>query len=164
MGDGKTKSARLAAITTIIRSHNIGSQEELIAYLKEKGFNLTQATLSRDLKELQVIKVHTTQGYKYSMNTPGTIGQATNMRSSQNIALSVDVSGNLAVVKTIPGFAAAVATTIDSAAPANLILGCVAGDDTILVILRTPEAHDSFIIHMTMVFPNIVNNANNKKK
>lgn len=159
MGDGKTKNARLAAITTIIRSHNIGSQEELIAILKSKGFELTQATLSRDLKELQVVKVHTSQGYKYAMNTNGTIGQATNIRSSQNIALSVDVSCNLAVVKTIPGFAAAVATTIDSVAPADLIMGCVAGDDTILVILRSPECYDSFVIHMTMVFPNIVNNA-----
>lgn len=94
------------------------------------------------------------------MNSNGTIGHATNMRSSQNIALSVDVSGNLAVVKTIPGFAAAVAATIDTAAPADLLLGCIAGDDTILVILRSPEMYDSFVIHMTMVFPEINNLAN----
>ncbi|MCQ2186817.1 MAG: hypothetical protein MJY73_00550 [Bacteroidales bacterium] len=160
MGDGLTKKARLAAITSIIRSQSIGSQEELISILKEKGFDLTQATLSRDLKELQVVKIHTTHGYKYSMNSNGTIGHATNMRSSQNIALSVDVSGNLAVVKTIPGFAAAVAATIDTAAPADLLLGCIAGDDTILVILRSPEMYDSFVIHMTMVFPEINNLAN----
>lgn len=159
MGDGKTKNARLAAITSIIRVQNISSQDELISILKNKGFELTQATLSRDLKELQVVKVHTSQGYKYAMNTNGTIGQAANMRTSQNVALSVDISGNLAVVKTIPGFAAAVATTIDSAASSDLILGCVAGDDTILVILRSPEMYDTFMIHMTMVFPNIVNNA-----
>lgn len=159
MGDGKTKNARLAVITTIIRSQNIGSQEELISILKSKGYDITQATLSRDLKELQVVKVHTSQGYKYAMNTSGALGQASAMRSSQNIALSMDHSGNLAVVKTIPGFAAAVATTIDTAAPADLILGCVAGDDTILVILRSPESYDSFVIHMTMVFPNIANNS-----
>lgn len=159
MGDGKTKSERLAAITSIIRSQNISSQEELITILKEKGFVLTQATLSRDLKELQVVKVHTVNGYRYSMNVGGTIGQAASLHTSQNIALSVDVTGNLAVVKTIPGFAAAVAATIDTAAPAELILGSVAGDDTILVILRSPECYDSFMIHMTMVFPNIANKA-----
>lgn len=160
MGDGHTKKARLAAITSIIRSHSIGSQEELISILKEKGFDLTQATLSRDLKELQVVKIHTTQGYRYSMNSNGSIGHAANMRSSRNIALSVDVSGNLAVVKTIPGFAAAVAATIDTAVPSDLLLGSIAGDDTIMVILRSPEMYDSFVIHMTMVFPEINNLAN----
>lgn len=160
MGDGKTKNARLAAITAIIRNQIISSQEELIAILKSKGFTLTQATLSRDLKELQVVKVHTPHGYKYSINTSGSITQAANMRSSQNIALSIDVSGNLAVVKTIPGFAAAVAATIDSAESTDMILGCVAGDDTILVILRSSDMFNTFLIQMTMLFPNIVNHAN----
>lgn len=160
MGDGKTKNARLATITNIIRNQIISSQEELISILKEKGFSLTQATLSRDLKELQVVKVHTAHGYKYAMNSSGVIGHASSIHSSQDIALSIDASGNLAVIKTIPGFAAAVAATIDNSVSADMIVGCVAGDDTILVILRSAEMYNSFMTNMTMVFPNIVNHAN----
>ena len=160
MGDGKTKNARLAAITNIIRNQIIRSQEELISILKEKGFVLTQATLSRDLKELQVVKVHTSQGYKYSINTTGVLGHAASIHSSQDIALSIDASGNLAVVKTLPGFAAAVAATIDNIVPSEMIVGCVAGDDTILVILRSAEMYDMFMTNLMMVFPNIVNHAN----
>lgn len=157
MGDSKTKSARLAAISSIIRNSQIGSQEELLGILKERGYDLTQATLSRDMKELQVIKVHTPVGYRYAISsaTGSSLGHGAHVHRPGNVALSVDVSGNLAVVKTLPGFAAAVASTIDGTLPSDIVLGSVAGDDTVMVILRSPSMFRSFVSQLSSTFPSI---------
>lgn len=162
MGDSKTKSARLSAIASIIRREHVGSQEELIGLLKEMGYDLTQATLSRDLKELQVVKVHTASGYRYAINnaTSSSLGHGANIHRAGSVALSADVSDNLAVVKTLPGFAPAVATTIDSTFPSDVIVGTIAGDDTVMVILRSPESYPAFFSQLSATFPSIQDQTN----
>ena len=152
MGDSKTKTARLSAISMIIGNNLIRSQEELMSYLKAAGYELTQATLSRDLKELQVAKVPTVDGYRYRLHpTPATA------RHSATAVLSVDVSGNMMVIKTGPGFAGAIASTIDSNVHTRNILGTVAGDDTVFIVLRSPELVQEALEDMSQVIPGIQN-------
>lgn len=132
----KNKSERLEAISNLLANEAIGSQEELLLKLNAFGFELTQATLSRDLKLLKVIKAPGTDGrYVYSMPKevqpvlePGEAFSITGM-------VSLEFSGNLAVVKTRPGFANGIASIIDNHLPQSII-GTIAGDDTILMVLK----------------------------
>lgn len=132
----KNKSERLDAISKLLSAEEIGSQEELLQKLIAFGFDLTQATLSRDLKLLKVIKAPGSDGrYVYVM--PGTVQPATDFGEALSIGgvLSLEFSGNLAVVKTRPGFANGIASLIDEQLPQSII-GTIAGDDTILMVLK----------------------------
>jgi transcriptional regulator of arginine metabolism len=127
----KERSRRLEAIKEIIDGSTIGSQEELLESLLNMGFIATQATLSRDLKQLKITKILTNEGvYKYVIPftnyTKKTIGNAREI-------LSIDFSGQLAVIKTRAGYANGIASDIDQQIP-DIILGTIAGDDTILLI------------------------------
>ncbi|MFA5561301.1 MAG: arginine repressor [Eubacteriales bacterium] len=134
------KSARQEKILEIIEKHNIETQEELLEKLKEADFFVTQATISRDIRELKLLKGMTASGgYKYVV-----AGKSDFVLPKFNSALTesitkVDHASNLLVVKTYAGMAQAVATCIDSL-PVEEIIGCVAGDDAILVVVNTPEA------------------------
>ena len=131
----------------IISSRQLGSQEELLNALQEEGFQLTQATLSRDLKQLKVAKASTMRGnYVYVLpndtmykrvSTPG------NIRSMMNESglLSIKFSGNMGVIKTRPGYASAIAWNIDSS-DLPQILGSIAGDDTIFVVIKEGYGHE----------------------
>lgn len=132
----KNKSQRLEAINNLLTTQEIGSQEELLQQLIASGFDLTQATLSRDLKLLKVIKAPGSDGrYVYFMpNTVQSISDTGEMFSINGM-LSLEFSGNLAVVKTRPGFANGIASLIDEQLPQS-ILGTIAGDDTILMVLK----------------------------
>ena len=108
------KTQRLATIRKIIRSELIGSQEELIARLTECGINITQSTLSRDLKFMNVAKVpHKNKGYIYVL--PNTVQHEVNVSSniSDNIT-GLTFSGNLGVLKTKSGYASAISVPIDN--------------------------------------------------
>ena len=153
MGDSKTKSARLSAISTIIRESVVGSQDELMSLLRERGYDITQATLSRDLKELKVVKVPHGGVYRYQIHHHA--ASAASDARRQGPVVSVDASGNFMVLKTGPGFAAAVASTIDNHVLSDAIMGTIAGDDTVLVILRSPDAVDSVLEAMTAELPGI---------
>ncbi len=146
----RTKNERLAAITAVIGSQVVSNQDELLEKLNREGFNVTQATLSRDIKELKIVKVHTADGYKYQIHSDKHLNAARNSG-----ILSVDSASNFVVIKTGPGFAGAVASTIDTVVECNAIMGTIAGDDTVLVILRSadslPEAMDAF----SVAIPNI---------
>ena len=143
----KTKNSRLEALRMIISSRQLGSQEELLNALQEEGFRLTQATLSRDLKQLKVAKASTLRGdYVYVLpndtmykrvSTPG------NVRSmmGESGLLSIKFSGNMGVIKTRPGYASAIAWNIDSGELPQ-ILGSIAGDDTIFVVLEEGCSHE----------------------
>ena len=128
-----TKKERLETIGRIIGEEAIYNQEQLMNRLNEKGFVVTQATLSRDIRQLKVAKVHDANGmYVYRLPEP----QAIASKQVQGTTVpNIEFSGNLAVIKTRPGYAMGIASDIDTHAPKE-ILGTIAGDDTILVIPR----------------------------
>lgn len=131
----KNKSNRLHVIKEIVAQHFISNQDELLLMLKEKGFSLTQATLSRDLKRLKITKMPNDVGeYVYSLPNPLYNG---GKRSEIQIigTNSLAFSGPLAVLKTRSGYAGGIAAEIDENA-SEAILGTIAGDDTILIVPR----------------------------
>jgi transcriptional regulator of arginine metabolism len=135
----KNRISRHLAIRQIILTTEIHSQEELLSKLEEQGYSLTQATLSRDLKSLKVAKVPTgDQGYSYRI-PEGVNTEAREEGNEVNFLADgfrdLNFSGNLAVMKTRPGYASSIAAVLDNAEPYE-ILGSIAGDDTILLIMR----------------------------
>ena len=129
-----TKKERLEMICKLIGNESINNQEQLSKRLSEMGFAVTQATLSRDIKQLKVIKVHDANGmYVYRLPEKQVLQVVKN--PAQSIHSNIEFSGNLAVIKTRPGYAMGIASDIDTHAPKE-ILGTIAGDDTILVIPR----------------------------
>ena len=131
----KNKKERLVAIREVIIQNKIGSQDELLIQLVEKGFDLTQATLSRDLKQLQIAKVASNDGgYVYILPEMGGISKVVNSRPVNNMGfaasgfISVEFSGQLAVIRTRPGYASSIAYDIDVNAP-HEHLGTIAGDE-----------------------------------
>ena len=134
------KSARHAAITQIIESRNIETQEELAAALQERGIRVTQATVSRDIKELHLIKVLSeTGGYKYATLDKAEKGMNERfIRMFSESVLSAVCANNLVVVKTLAGSAHVAAEAVDTLRWPE-ILGSIAGDNTILVICRSNE-------------------------
>ena len=128
------KEQRLSAIESIIRAEVIRSQDDLQKSLIEKGFDVTQATLSRDIRQLKIIKTHDSQG-RYVYILPDMTMQEPRLPTALLDESAVEFSGNLAVIKTRSGYAMGLASDIDDHAPEE-ILGTIAGDDTILVIPR----------------------------
>ena len=140
---------RHQAILDIIHAGPVYSQEELALRLKETGISSTQATLSRDLNALKISKIPG-EGYVIPVkNHPPT----TDLSSG---VLRIQFSGNLAVIKTRPGLANAVATLIDHQMVFP-VLGTIAGDDTILLILRNGSTPDDVLDALTPLFPEIKN-------
>lgn len=145
----------MQVITEILRSSVVGSQEDLLRLLSERKLNVTQATLSRDLKLLKVAKTPLTNGtYKYvlpsitkTISPQGTYNHLT----SHGAVLSIEFSGHLAVVKTKPGYASAIAWDIDNKGSIE-ILGTIAGDDTILIIPREGVSRDQILELMDVTF------------
>ena len=132
-----TKTERLDTIKIIISSQEISSQEELLQALAREGFELTQATLSRDLKQLQVAKAANAAG-KYVYVLPNDIMykrsrvyDASEMLVNNGF-VSLHFSGNIAVIRTRPGYASSMAYDIDNR-ECEAILGTIAGDDTIML-------------------------------
>ena len=150
----KTKDRRLEAIKMIISGKEVGSQEEVLNELRKEGFTLTQATLSRDLKQLKVAKAASMNGkYVYVLpnetmyrrsHKPLSAGE---MLSNPGF-LSINFSGNLGVIKTRPGYASSIAYNIDNSNVPE-ILGTIAGDDTIIIVLREGVDHNALIDGIT---------------
>ena len=131
------RNDRLEATRRVIEDNQVGNQEEVLDLLKKEGFNVTQATLSRDFKELGVVKVHdASRGYVYKLTNqaPKLIAPNASHITSDGIK-SIEFSNSFAVVKTHPGFASAVAYIIDNNVIKE-IAGTLAGDDTVLLIVR----------------------------
>ncbi|OAV64073.1 Arginine repressor [Bacteroidales bacterium Barb6] len=127
------KKERLDVIRRIIRSEAVGNQEELLARLQANGFQTTQATLSRDTRQLKMFKVHDENG-NYVYRLPDAL-PLSRPEAEAAVFPGIEFSGNLAVIKTRPGYAMAIASEIDTHASLE-ILATIAGDDTILVIPR----------------------------
>ncbi|MDD6006649.1 MAG: hypothetical protein PUC21_04995 [Bacteroidales bacterium] len=144
----KNKKSRLQQIVELINNNCIGSQEELSKMLSTKGFMVTQATLSRDLKMLRITKVATdTGGYMYiipdSNNIQDKLLQSGQMIQKNHSAsfVSINFSHNIAVIKTRNGYASGLAYDIDMSKTPE-ILGTIAGADTVFAILREDVTHE----------------------
>ena len=134
------RAERMESVKRIIRENRISSQDQLLLKLQKEGFDVTQATLSRDLKQLKVAKISDGKdGYMYSIpgyNKPRTSGVISSVyiEDLKRGFLSIAFSGNMCMITTLVGHANSVASAIDNLAIPG-ILGTVAGDDTIFVLL-----------------------------
>lgn len=134
------KSQRHTRILELVSKYEIETQEDMMSRLQSEGFKVTQATVSRDLKELKLTKTLTARGtYRYTVNTSRAhVGNVKLNTAMVDSITQVDYSLNNVVIKTYPGLAQAVASAVD-ALNMHSILGCVAGDDTIIIVTRGEE-------------------------
>ncbi|NLI58927.1 MAG: arginine repressor [Clostridium sp.] len=140
------KYNRQAKILEIIENEVIETQDEIADRLKKAGMDVTQATISRDIKELRLIKVLTSDGrYKYA-----TFSKEGNIHSNRLITIfsksyvSSDYANNIVVVKTLPGMAQACAAAIDSLGWTEIV-GTIAGDDTIMIVCRAEKIAEELV-------------------
>lgn len=156
----KVKKDRLDTLRMIISSREMGSQDELLTALQQEGFKLTQATLSRDLKQLKVAKAASMNGnYVYVLpnvtmykriSTPVQIKEMMQVPGFR----SIHFSGNMGVIKTRPGYASSIAYNIDNS---NIpyILGTIAGDDTIFIVIREDASERDVVTALSSVVPDM---------
>jgi len=132
------KSQRQAKILEIIANKNVETQEQLLAALQAEGFRGTQATISRDIKELRIVTELTSLGtYRYTVSNSD-IGNSFSARLNtifRECVISFDYAQNIIVVRTLPGLASAAGSAID-AMNLSTIVGSIAGDDTVIIIMR----------------------------
>ena len=156
----KIKKNRLEALRLIISSQQLGSQDELLTALQKEGFKLTQATLSRDLKQLKVAKAASMSGnYVYVLpnetmykrvSTPNSIREMMRVPGF----ISINFSGNMGIIKTRPGYASSIAWNIDNSDVPE-ILGTIAGDDTIFIVIKEGVKHKDVVEALSDVVPNM---------
>lgn len=150
----------MEALRLIISSQQLGSQEELLNALQKEGFKLTQATLSRDLKQLKVAKAATLGGnYVYVLPNETMykrVSTPTSLREMMEVPgfVSINFSGNMGVIKTRPGYASAIAWNIDRS-DIPQILGTIAGDDNIFIVIKEGVDHQEVIEALRAVVPNM---------
>ena len=146
------KTKRQRKIIELITNYDIETQEELAAKLVENGFNVTQATISRDIRELNLTKIATKGGkQKYAVQSSSDIvSNSKYMRVLNDGIITMDTAGNILVVKTVSGMAMAVAAALD-AMQIKEILGCIAGDDTIMCVVKHAEETDRVMEHIESV-------------
>ena len=156
----KSKNSRLDAIKLIISSKEIGSQDELLQELSKEGYVLTQATLSRDLKQLKVAKAASMNGnYVYVLPNNTMYKRMTEQHSVHEMMryngfISIEFSGNIAVIRTRPGYASSLAYDIDNR-EFDEILGTIAGDDTIMLVMREGGTRTDLKSALSLIIPNI---------
>lgn len=154
----KTRTERLLLIRRIIEFARVSSQDELLKLLESEGEHVSQSTLSRDLKELKVAKIPDPEtGYVYKVPADESGGRPFSGRLSAQISgniLSLSFSANIAVMHTGPGCANAVAALIDAGGHPGL-LGTVAGNDTVLLVLAEEADRRRFILSLRSVQPDI---------
>ena len=142
----KLKSQRQAKILEIIADRNVETQEQLLAALQSEGFRGTQATISRDIKELRIVKELTSLGtYRYTTSSNEITGTFTSRMNTifRECVVKFDYAQNIVVIHTIPGLASAAASAID-AMNMSAVVGSLAGDDTVMIVMRDMNAAASF--------------------
>jgi transcriptional regulator of arginine metabolism len=156
----KVKNSRMEALKMIISSKDLGSQEELLQALKNEGYLLTQATLSRDLKQLKVAKAARTDGkYVYVLPNDTMYKRVSKTISPTEMLqvsgfVSINFSGNIGVIKTRPGYASSLAYNIDNSGISDII-GTIAGDDTILIVIKENASRNDVIEQLGNFIPNL---------
>lgn len=141
------KSLRQEKILALIAQHSIETQEELIERLGACGIASTQATVSRDIKQLHLYKEPCGNGrYRYAVSAcvAGCDFNERLQRILRECSLSVDCARNLVVLKTMPGLASAAGAAFDAMDDISAMVGCVCGDDTVLVVMRDDDAAEDF--------------------
>ena len=140
------KAQRQAKIMEIISNRNVETQEQLLEELQKAGFHSTQATISRDIKELRVVKELTSFGtYRYCISN-SEVGSTFSGKLNtifRECITSFDYAQNILVIRTLPGLASAAASAID-AMSMSVVLGTLAGDDTVFVVMRDTNAAAAF--------------------
>jgi transcriptional regulator of arginine metabolism len=156
----RSRAERIKLIRKIISEEVVSNQDELQLRLKEEDCEVTQATLSRDLRFMKVVKVSDSEiGYIYRLSDKGAIkdtvkDEQTGSNYQVNNILGIDFSGNLGVLKTLPGNASSVAILIDKANTKE-ILGTIAGDDTVLLIMREGVKSDEVMEILKSIIPGL---------
>ncbi len=152
------KNSRLDMIKMIISSQEISNQDELLTALSAEGFKLTQATLSRDLKQLKVAKAAGNGGRAVYVLPNNTMYKRVKERRPvremmlNNGFVSLRFSGNIGVIRTRPGYASSIAYDIDNASIPQII-GTIAGDDTILIVVEEGCARDAVREGLSTIIP-----------
>ena len=156
----KVKNNRLEALRLIISSQQLGSQDELLNALQKEGFKLTQATLSRDLKQLKVAKAASMSGnYVYVLPNETMYKRVSSPNSIREMMkvpgfVSINFSGNIGIIKTRPGYASSIAWNIDNSDVPE-ILGTIAGDDTIFIVIKEGVKHQDVVDALSDIVPNM---------
>ena len=152
----KEKNSRLEALKLLISSQEIGCQEDLLKALSVEGFHITQATLSRDLKQLKVAKAASINGkYTYVLPNETMYKRIPTPRTAREMMkvsgfLNISYSGNLGVMKTRPGYASSIAYNIDDGGIEE-ILGTISGNDTIFIAFKEPYDQEEMTRRMQNV-------------
>ncbi len=140
------KAQRQAKIMEIISTTNVETQEQLLAALQASGFSSTQATISRDIKELRIVKELTSFGtYRYTTSArelPSTFSARLNTIFRECVT-GFDYAQNIIVIHTLPGLANAAASALDTM-NMSVVLGTIAGDDTVFVVMRDNNSAAAF--------------------
>lgn len=156
----KIKTSRMETLKMLISSMELGSQEEVLKALRKEGYELTQATLSRDLKQLKVAKAASINGkYVYVLPNETMYRRVTSTRPASEMLIvpgfvSINFSGNMGVIKTRPGYASSIAYNIDNASN-PYILGTIAGDDTIFIVIKEGVSDKMVISSLAEIIPDI---------
>ena len=156
----KIKSSRIETLKMLISSKELGSQEELLQALQLEGFKLTQATLSRDLKQLKVAKAASMNGkYVYVLPNETMYKRVPSAQTVKEMLttpgyISLNFSGNMAVLRTRPGYASLIAYNIDNSSQPN-ILGTIAGDDTIFIVMKEDCDRRRVVESLSLVVPGL---------
>lgn len=140
------KSQRQAKIMEIISNQNVETQEQLQAALQKEGFRCTQATISRDIKEMRIVKELTSFGtYRYTTSANEMSGSFSSRLNTifRECVVSYDYAQNILVIRTLPGLASAAGSAID-AMNMSAVVGTLAGDDTVMVVMRDTNSAAAF--------------------
>ena len=140
------KSKRQAKIMEIIANRNVETQEQLLALLQAEGFRGTQATISRDIKELRIVKELTNMGtYHYSAPNSDVVNSFSSRLNTifRECVTGFDYAQNIIVIRTLPGLASAAASAID-AMNMSAVVGTLAGDDTVMIVMRDNNSAAAF--------------------
>ena len=140
------KSQRQAKIMEIISNRNVETQEQLLALLQDEGFRATQATISRDIKELRIVKELTSFGtYRYTVAN-SEVGNSFSARLNtifRECVTGFDYAQNIIIIRTLPGLASAAGSAID-AMNMSMVVGSLAGDDTVMIVMRDNNSAAAF--------------------
>lgn len=152
----KKKNDRIEMLKLLISSNELGSQEEVLQALAREGFNVTQATLSRDFKQLKVAKAASMNGkYVYVLPNETMYRRVPSPRTAAEMMrlpgfLSINFSSNMGVIRTRPGYASSIAYNIDNS-HIDEILGTIAGDDTIFIVVKEGVSQQQVILKLSDV-------------
>lgn len=156
----KSKNGRLQTLCMLISSQELCCQDEVLKALEKEGYKVTQATLSRDMKQLKVAKATSLSGkYFYVLPNETMYKRVSSPKTAAEMLLtsgfmSINFSGNMGVIRTRPGYASSLAYNIDNSG-IPLILGTIAGDDTIFIVIKDGVRHGDIVAELRNVIPDI---------